>query len=656
MRLFPRSFLQGVTDALIEKGAMQPFATDDLAFSVFDKVAEEFQIPAMIDMRQLPPKEVTAAICGRIKEASDYCVSVGKGPGPLRIANTKTASARTTDPRERAWVTSRYLMNKTAEEGASLNPVEQNTPESAARTDTIGATDLRNRPDGAYENTNRGTTQLPTPGVIGREVGGLPGAPSTGAQVKTSGIMDNPRIQSLISSLRSGASRMAQNPMEHAYNAYAGHNLGNQERAKFQRMAEGGFAGPQAMDRQQAAIELALSRRNEGLKGLATQGGAALVGAGAIGAGVHAARGGGGDGPPDPYANERLASLALGGQKTASDAMVKTATFLAALNNTLPDGYVPSPTALVGAAGLGENGDMGVRKMAQILEAVKTAEDAEAELAQVLQVLSDNGIPPSPELIQELTSAMDGVEPGESHNPPGGAVPGGGAGPGGAPPAMGEGETGKEAGMRESATKAWDAVKDKAGKGRASAGAAASRAGDWVKEHAGKARETAGKGVEWGKAHKRDIAEGVGAVGLAAGAGAIGHAVGKRDKEKNAEYWDRVLKSAGAGSLNPVEPNTETSAAKDDTIAKTDLANRALGKYENKARGTTELSTTAGEVGSQKKAEEDAWIENLVKCAEQWDPALPADWNRDQRYAAIEKIASLPPHARQSFVLAQHVG
>jgi hypothetical protein len=173
MRLFTRTYLQGMHDGLVDSGVMRPLPNDDIAIGVFDKIAQEAGLPPVLEAQLA--KEAALPLAQRMKAVSDKLASEGVGPSATRIARAKQAGLY--DLQGRAAVAATFYMEKAAADG-SLTDNNENTLANAAPSDQLAAVDNPNRPEGTYR-TPRGETDLPAPGVIGREVP-APHAPTTG--------------------------------------------------------------------------------------------------------------------------------------------------------------------------------------------------------------------------------------------------------------------------------------------------------------------------------------------------------------------------------------------------------------------------------------------------------------------------------------------
>jgi hypothetical protein len=349
-----------------------------------------------------------------------------------------------------------------------------------------------------------------------------------------------------------------------------------------------------------------------------------------LGAGAHHLLNRGNPGPEDMQGMEVQASEA--------NPLHRTLTFLVGLHRKT-GGWIPSEEAKVAAAGLGAAGAAGLEAMSLILGRAKTAEDAEGELAEVLHVLDQQGIPPDPELVHALAQALGeggGPEAGGMGGPPPEAT---GAPPAG-PPEAKEGalsDIGSAAKLLSRKGQAFRDAVDTVGHGMAER----TRSG-----HIRDAASTLGKGVA-------GVGAAAGVAALAMGAKNIHKRLKGMDDnaEKSAEdaFWADILKAAGEGSLTETDANTLANAKKDDQLAEVDQKNRPEGKYKTPP-GKTELSTEPGEVGAEKKVAEDAYHANLKQAAATWGSQLPAAMPIERKREEIQKIASLAPSQRAAYV------
>ena len=619
MHLFQRTYLQGMHDGLVDSGAMQPFPDDETAAAGFDKIAEEFGFPVRLD-RNLTPEEALP-VAQRMKFASDTLTANGHGANATRIARVKTAS--TVDIQHRAAVVSAHYMDKAAGESGSLVNGDPNTPQAAARNDQLAAVDQANRPEGTYRGP-RGETALPTPGVVGRETA-APGAPQT----KTAG-----RLADLLASLKKAPEAVRALPGD--FNAAASRGLAAVGGA-IQRpgMSDANFKRVQnVVDRGQQFM----ADHPNAIPGAAAA--ASVLGTTGAGLGLHHVL----SGHPQ-MSPEDLAALAMNDQQpqgmavtaSAQDVVGRSITFMSALNNIVPDMSF-TPEVKVASVGLASIGAPGINVMHEILSTVKTAEDADQELAAVLHALTEQGIPPSPELVHALEEALN--EPEGDVPPPDGGMP---------PGAPAEGAPGAGAGPEPK----MGALSD-----LRTVGNAAKRlvVGNGSKDLAKRVLKNALPGAA--------KTLGIGAAGTAAVTGAgvgvkkfIDHRKAKKneaetpEEEKAASLWAAIEKAAGEGSLTDTDTNTPESAAKTDQLAAVDQKNRKDGKYENDGKGKTELKTEAGEVGDEKKAH-DIYQMNIEATARAFGGKLPAAMPLAEKQAHIVKLAGIAPNLRDTYLSA----
>lgn len=589
MTITQRALLQGMSDQLVNRGYMPPFANDDISFATFDKIAEITALPSLLP-EPLPLAKAANLMELLIKASSDMAAN-GFGPSAERIANVKTAMAY--DPFARAGYVAEHLMRKEADiEASSVTPVGQNTPTD--EPSTVTQLDNKNRPPGMYENMlNR--TALPEPGIIGREVTAAEKQAGSlgeflqglrGRFASRSGSSGPGRLERLRSALAdSGPAHFAggfRRPFEGAAELAAeaaaqkgmtpGPNpLWSPEELNIMHRGAQGAALRNQLDAAGSAVAGAARgagsalatnplthvqniRSGEGrgaaaaaLGGQLALGGGAAAGLGAAGmAGYRAlANRGGGAAPPEDGGGqidpEILAMLSKQSSDRTADQRAKAREFLSALSQKVA-GFKLTPEAKVAALGLGACGPTGLQVMHEVLGRAKTAAEADDELNDVLQVLQEQGVPVTPELLQaldaELGDAVGGMPPA---GPPGGGMD--------APPSP-------------------------------------------------------------------------------------------PDQEKEAQLRAELRKMAEGGSLLNAPPNTPTNQP--DNVTKLDNKNRPPGKYEDKGPNS-ELSTAEGEIGAEKKAA-------LLKLAQQYGPQLPAAASPEQRYQMIQKLAALPEDARTGYV------
>jgi hypothetical protein len=162
--LFTRTLLKGLSDGMADAGHMAPFANDDLAIGVFDKISADLGLPAILEAPL--PNDTYIKMGQWLLDASASAVQQGMGPTASTQAMSKQAAHVPLETR--AMKIAAFMMAKTAEE-ASLNGTGSNTPESAAATNAIAALDQKNRSSLQYL-VGMGNTDMPEGGVQGRQM------------------------------------------------------------------------------------------------------------------------------------------------------------------------------------------------------------------------------------------------------------------------------------------------------------------------------------------------------------------------------------------------------------------------------------------------------------------------------------------------------
>lgn len=158
---------------------------------------------------------------------------------------------------------------------------------------------------------------------------------------------------------------------------------------------------------------------------------------------------------------------------------------------------------------------------------------------------------------------------------------------------------------------------------------------------------------------KKDIAtsalKGVGKMlGTAGAVGAAGYGAKKLHDKMTEEKTSSMLaklKQAADGSLANQDENTLNNAAKTDSVSELDKKNRPEGEYLE-GQGETQLNTSSGEVGDEKEvtAEEKEYINQLVKVAEVYGKYLPATATENEKISHIRRLHSLPPGERLEYL------
>jgi len=162
--LFTRTLLKGMADGMSDAGRMAPFANDDLAIGVFDKIATDLGLPQVLE--EPLPNDTYVKMGQWLIDASETAVASGHAPSASLQAMAKQASHMPLE--ERAMKIAAFMMHKTAEE-ASLNGTGSNTPESATQTSAVAALDQKNRSSLQYL-VGMGKTDMPEGGVLGKQM------------------------------------------------------------------------------------------------------------------------------------------------------------------------------------------------------------------------------------------------------------------------------------------------------------------------------------------------------------------------------------------------------------------------------------------------------------------------------------------------------
>ena len=162
--LFTRTLMKGIADGLSDGGAMPPFANDDFATGIYDKIASDLGLPDILGEHL--PNETYVKIGQSLLRSSKLAAENGLAPSASAVAMSKQAASL--DLSDRAIGIAAFYMDKAAEE-ASLNGTGTNTAESAAATNAIARLDQTNRSSLQYL-VGVGNTDMPEGGVIGRQM------------------------------------------------------------------------------------------------------------------------------------------------------------------------------------------------------------------------------------------------------------------------------------------------------------------------------------------------------------------------------------------------------------------------------------------------------------------------------------------------------
>lgn len=162
--LFTRTLMKGIADGLSDGGAMPPFANDDFATGIFDKIATDLGLPDILSEHL--PNEAYVKIGQLLLGSAKVAAANGLTASATTQAMAKQASSMSLP--DRALGVAAFYMDKAAEE-ASLNGTGTNTPESAAATNSIARLDQTNRSSLQYL-VGMGNTDMPEGGVVGRQM------------------------------------------------------------------------------------------------------------------------------------------------------------------------------------------------------------------------------------------------------------------------------------------------------------------------------------------------------------------------------------------------------------------------------------------------------------------------------------------------------
>jgi hypothetical protein len=162
--LFTRTLMKGIADGMTDGGAMRPFANDDVATGVFDKIASDMGLPPVLSEHL--PTEAYIKIGQWILAAAKTAEENGLAASPATEHMAKQAASM--DLADRALGVAAFYMDKAAEE-ASLNGTGSNTPESATATNAVARLDQMNRSSLQYL-VGMGQTDMPEAGVVGRQM------------------------------------------------------------------------------------------------------------------------------------------------------------------------------------------------------------------------------------------------------------------------------------------------------------------------------------------------------------------------------------------------------------------------------------------------------------------------------------------------------
>lgn len=632
MSLFKHAMVSGINDGLVDRGIVS-WPNEAVGFEICEKFASNLEGPDMLPEGGLS-KESALMIATGLKEASDALAANGYRADAGMVLRTKQAAAM--DFETRAAIMSEACMTKAAE-AASLTEVGPNTAESAATDEQVAALDQKNRPANKYL-TGVGRTMFPSGGVVGqqmvhpeRQAGPMIANSLTALDKQAADGEEAGRLARMMASLR-------------------GHGADVMEAAKapFLPGARGDYA-LMAADPEGYGISGKLDALKHtigpGIKELAhdrrAQAAAALA---ALTASAY-----GGKKLYDRYSADDEMPKAASEDMAASDlaaadmtpgptpgALMRAMMFLRGLRNK---GVDPGAEAQVAAAGLGEAGAPGMEVMAHVLDTVKTAEEADDIIEQILARQGEVGELASPELVEAIQQMMDDEDEAE-----------------------------KSAALSDIR----DYVKMK---GKST-----------YKDIADTVGEAAAKKTMEG--HRQGAMKTLGRGALAVGGTAAAAYGGKKlydkmkaKKEEKSEASEpkaasllAYLKAAADGSLTNVPENTPESAAHDEQVAQLDQANRSTSEYLIGQGGMSRLpnkgqvyavepapkhdDVATDTVASRevKSAEEAAYVQNFRKIASELGPYLPATMPRATKVAHLQAMLGMPPSERGAYLKALRVG
>ena len=620
MRLFTRTLLQGLHDGLVEHGGMPPFPNDKIAFEIFDEISATHGLPPYLEHRL--DKTAAVTLSRAIVDYSEKLAGAGMAAPPQRVALVKQAAQR--DLGERALIVAQHYMQKAAEEG-SLLPSGPNSLAASAQHDQIAAVDLRNRPEGRY-GVPIGTTDMPVPGMIGREMA-APGAPSVGASFKGASPLDSLRNHADAASdwarrqgndIYYGAKNL---PAQMGEAAEAAGQFGRemlQPRAQWAGLKDNlgqvrdatswlkndpstlenlghTHASMAALRKEKAMAALGHFGRLGALGGVAAGG---MVGAGLLGRAAYNHFTEGREGTAAVKVAEGLPGAAAAGRDPLIASIIDTALRRTAEPAAHPIPYNP----------LGPETSAATQSLGQSLRSA----------------VSRHGV------LDELTSSPLAHVRQFGNRDLGGKL-------------RSVGAVGAQIGVPLAAAAGAKALYDHYNKETTASDEDIAAIVGVLQEHNIEVTP------EIVAAMHAKMNEGE----AAPGDNAASPPPADSEKEAQQRGWDAILKAAGEGSLVPTTPNTLASAAKHDQIAAVDKKNRPEGAYKVPV-GKTQLSTAAGTVGAEKKAAEAAYWQNLEATAAEWGQYLPAAMPLEVKREAIVKIASLAPNARETFVRSLH--
>jgi len=640
MHLFQRTLLQGAHDRLVDAGRMLPFANDELATEVFDKIASDMGLPAILTER--PNSKQAAALGNALIDYSQKLAASGYGPDQELMGLAKQASVK--DPSDRALIVAEYYIQKAAEEG-SIHESGGIGLRAAGEHDPMARLDLMNRATGAYA-VSQGQSNFAMPGVLGRELA-APGAPSTGANVSSKIAESDLTIEQMRARTEQMANAARQQSSMAQPAAVRGSAVVPSSIQGFKTEAPSGSGGrlpsaqswtnaldaapvPQRLNAldvaahglpvdphnptgwQQLKQEFGSSNRQHlehwgDRTGWGKARSAGVLGARAAGVGGAVVAAGLGARALYRHFNPEEKQVQAS-EKVALDMpdFGKTWDSIKGMTRYYRDRAGEGMGARAQQVGnfFSEN----AQGLGERLTDARNAQQWVGSSAEALQGLGHSDASMRALRNQNLMEAL-------------------GHGARLAAPAAGLAAAG---GLAYGGKKLYDHLQGspedmEVNASDDSLGALAQA----LQEH----------GIDPTPELLAELHE---AMEAEEGGGG--------EMPPGAPSGQEPPKQAAEGSLHPTPPgNKLTGAAAHDPIAALDVKNRAPGSYKV-PQGKTELSTASGTIGDEKKASENAWRENIVKTAQEWGPYLPAAWPENVKHAAIQNIAAQAPSDRQRFV------
>jgi hypothetical protein len=717
--LFTRTFLKGMADGMSDAGRMAPFADDDLAIGVFDKISTDLGLPQILEGPL--PNDAYIKIGQWLIDASNEAVRRGYGPSASVQAMAKQASYMPLE--ERAMKIAAYMMAKTAEE-ASLNDTGPNTLESAAETNALADLDEENRSSLQYL-VGAGNTDMPEGGVVGRQIphpmapkgpaidnslthldkqssekiaravlfiqdlaareapvtpklvlasaalaeGGLPGLETMThivENVKTAEELDNTLDHVLDKQQEHGVepdpelvAAIEQVLADHGLidedydddsdddSDYDSDDEAKVAAAKdvMKKIRSAARSASKAIRRAAIKTKNTLGTAASKVKRQAARAGTAVGRAAkrhgpgaAVGAILGAA---GGAAAMHALHNRDVDQDVEEDVSEEAEKVARATMFVEGLANR----EAPvTPKLVLASAALAEAGTPGLEVMAHIMQNVKTAEELDNTIDDVLDAQEEHGAKPNTKLVSAVAQELadrglidedNDYEPDENDDAKVAAAK----------------DVMKK--IRSAARSASKAIRRAAIKTKNTLGTTASK----VKRQAARAGAAVGRAA---KRHGPGAA--VGAILGAAGGAAAMHALHNRGADQEEQEFDEneyekeaqlleVLKAAADGSLNEVDENTLEDAAEYNANAELDKENREPDEYITD-NGETDMPNV-GQVGALLNARNNKRVnfeEKVKAAAAKWGGLLPATMSQKEKRAHVIALAGMPEELRAGYI------